>query len=39
LNDYKFGHGSIRLTNGEVFEGSFQDDAICGEGKFYDLNG
>ena len=37
--DAKQGFGTIKLTNGEIFEGEFDKDVIEGRGKFYALNG
>ena len=36
-NDSKDGYGKIQLTNGEVFEGTFVEDAIEGEGRYYPM--
>lgn len=39
MNDDKNGRGVLLLSNGERFEGAFQDDLIQGQGTFYSLDG
>jgi hypothetical protein len=38
-NDAKEGTGIFLLTNGEIYEGSFKNDEIEGEGVFTKLDG
>ena len=35
----KNGKGKLKLSNGEMYVGSFLEDQIDGEGKFYHKNG
>lgn len=39
VDDLRSGIGTLRLTNGEVFEGRFKDNQIDGPGVFYSLDG
>ena len=38
VSDTKEGRGKIQLSNGETFEGDFQNDRIQGFGKFYNID-
>lgn len=39
FGDKKNGRGKLKLTNGEIYIGLFDDNKICGVGKFYKNNG
>ena len=39
VKDTKEGRGKIMLTNGEMFEGDFNNDRIQGFGKFFMKDG
>lgn len=38
-HDTRTGMGTLKLSNGEIFEGCFKDDYIDGPGKFYSIDG
>ena len=37
VNDYKEGHGTLILVNGEKYVGEFKQDMIHGRGTFYKI--